>query len=388
MTKTRVQSIDLLKGLVMVIMALDHVRDYFHYSSFFFDPADPALTTLPIFFTRFVTNFCAPAFSFLAGVSAFLVGKRKNINELSSFLLKRGLWLIFIEVVVMNFGWHFDIHFRNIALQVIWSLGISMVLLAGLIHLPRNYLIIFSCLLIFGHNLLDSLHFDEGILWTLLHERRRFADLIPGHVVGSSYAIIPWVAVMTLGYCFGTFYNQDYSHLKRKRIFNLIGIAALAVLLVIRGTNIYGDPYPWKNYGSNMQNIFAFLNFNKYPPSLSFLLATLGPSFLFLANSETLKGRTVDFFCVFGRVPFFYYIIHVYLIHLLALFVAAFSDFGWRKMILPAMPFRVEALKGFGFSLVTVYLIWIAIVFALYPLCKSFDKYKQTNKEQWWLSYL
>jgi uncharacterized membrane protein len=388
MTKTRVQSIDLLKGLVMVIMALDHVRDYFHYSSFFFDPTDPALTTLPIFFTRFVTNFCAPAFSFLAGVSAYLVGKRKNASELSSFLLKRGLWLIFIEVVVMNFGWHFDIYFRNIALQVIWVLGISMVLLAGLIHLPRNYLIFFCCLLIFGHNLLDSLHFDGNILWTLLHERKRYADIIPGHVIGSSYAIIPWVAVMSLGYCFGPFYNPDYPHLKRKRIFNLIGIAALAVLLVIRGTNIYGDTYPWKNYGSTMQNLFSFLNFNKYPPSLSFLLATLGPSFLFLANSEKLKGRVVNFFCVFGRVPFFYYIIHIYLIHLLALILAGFSDFGWRKMILPAMPFRVEALKGFGFNLVTVYLIWIAIVLALFPLCKSFDKYKQAHKEKWWLSYL
>jgi uncharacterized membrane protein len=158
-TKPRIQSIDLLKGLVMVIMALDHCRDYFHYSAFFFDATDPEQTTWPIFITRFVTHFCAPAFSFLAGVSAFMIGKRKPINELSSFLLKRGVWLVFVEIIIISFGWKFDFNFTHISLQTIWSLGISMMVLAGLIYLPKKVIFIFSLAIIFGHNLLDNIHF-------------------------------------------------------------------------------------------------------------------------------------------------------------------------------------------------------------------------------------
>src|SRR5688572_28865857 len=154
LVKPRIETIDLLKGIVIVIMAIDHVRDYFHYSSYFFDPTDPALTTIPLFFTRFITNFCAPAFSFLAGLSAFIVGKRKAPAELSGFLLKRGFWLVFVELVIMNFGWCFDISFRTVGFQVIWILGISMIFLAGLIHIPKKAILIFSCVMIFGHNFL------------------------------------------------------------------------------------------------------------------------------------------------------------------------------------------------------------------------------------------
>jgi len=371
----------------MVIMALDHVRDYFHYSSYFFSPSDPLQTTIPIFFTRFITNFCAPAFSFLAGISAYLVGKRKSKNELSSFLFKRGLWLIFIELIVVNFGWHFDIRFRSIVFQVIWSLGISMIVLAGLIHLPIKYIVIFSCIMIFGHNLLDGVTFDGSILWSFLHERKRY-DILPGHVLAVGYAIIPWVAVMSLGYCFGPFYDKSFDPVKRRKIFNVIGAAALVLLLILRGTNIYGDLVPWTNYGNLTQNVFSFLNLLKYPPSLSYLLLTLGASLVFLVNSENLKGRAVNFFCTFGRVPFLLYIVHIYLIHFLALIVAEFTVFGWESMILPALPFRVEALKGFGFNLATVYLIWIALLILLYPIFKIFDRYKQNHKDKWWLSYL
>ncbi|MGZ3819225.1 MAG: DUF1624 domain-containing protein, partial [Mucilaginibacter sp.] len=190
LTRKRIESVDLLKGLVIVIMAIDHVRDYFHFSSYYFDPADPAITTLPIFFTRFITNFCAPEFSFLAGLSAFMIGRRKSKNELSSFLLKRGLWLVFVELLIMNFGWHFDPYFRDIVFQVIWVLGVSMILLAALIHLPRKYLLILSCAVIFGHNLLDQVHVEGNLLWSFIHERKRY-NLIPGHIIGAGYAIIP-----------------------------------------------------------------------------------------------------------------------------------------------------------------------------------------------------
>ena len=386
-SKSRIESLDLLKGLVIVIMAIDHVRDYFHYSSYFFDATDPTHTTIPLFFTRFMTNFCAPAFSFLAGLSAFMIGKRKTLNELSIFLLKRGLWLVFVELVIMNFGWHFDIGFRSVSFQVIWALGISMILLAGLIHLPQKVILIFSCLLIFGHNLLDNIHFDGSILWIFLHERKPFLTT-PDHEFRVGYSIIPWVAVMSLGYYFGSFYDKTYDPSRRKKLFNTIGVVAIAFFIILRSINIYGNKLPWKDYENFTQTLFSFLNLSKYPPSLDFLLVTLGGAFLFLANSENLKGRVVNFFCVFGRVPFFFYIIHIYLIHFLALVVAAFTGFGWQKMILPALPFRVEALKGFGFNLFVVYLIWVSVIAPLYPLCKKFDSYKQAHNEKWWLSYL
>jgi len=387
LTKNRIESLDLLKGLVIVIMALDHTRDYFHYSSYFFDPTDPTLTTVPLFFTRFITNFCAPTFSFLAGTSAYMVGKRKTLNELSQFLLKRGLWLVFVELVIMDFGWCFDITFRSVIFQVIWILGISMIFLAGLIHLPKKAILIFSCLLIFGHNFLDNIHFDNSILWAFLHERKAFLTT-PDHIFRVGYGVIPWVAVMSLGYYFGSFYDNTYEPSKRKKLFNTIGIAAIIFFVILRGINIYGNLLPWKDYGNLTQTLFSFLNLTKYPPSLSFLLVTLGGAFLFLANTEKLKGKVVNFFCVFGRVPFFFYIIHIYLIHLLALIVAELTGFGWQKMILPAPPFRVEALRGFGFNLFIVYLTWILVIALLYPLCKKFDSYKQSHKKQWWLSYL
>ena len=241
--KTRIESIDLLKGLVMVIMALDHVRDYFHYSAFFFDPSDPTKSTLPIFFTRWVTDFCAPSFSFLAGLSAFMVGKRKTLKELSGFLLKRGLWLVFIEIIIVGFGWHFDVHFSDTSLQTIWSLGISMIVLAALVHLPTPLILLFSCITIFGHNLLDTVHFKDNILWAILHERNRF-EWAKGHYFIAAYSLIPWVAVMSLGYCFGSLYNSSFDAAKRRKILNTLGIGAVMLFFIIRGTNIYGDPVP------------------------------------------------------------------------------------------------------------------------------------------------
>ena len=386
-TKTRIQSIDLLKGLVMVIMALDHTRDYFHYSAFFFDATDPTQTTWPIFFTRFITHFCAPAFSFLAGLSAFMIGKRKPIDELSGFLIKRGLWLVFVEIVLINFAWKFDVQFRNIGLQVIWSLGISMIVLAGLIRLPKRMIMLFSIVIIFGHNLLDNIHFEGSYLWAMLHERQKF-EFAEGYIVNFAYSLLPWIAVMSLGYFFGSFYDNSFDAHKRKRILNGLGLGSLALFFILIALNTYGDPVKWTNYGNTSQTLMSIFNLSKYPPSLLYLLITLGGSFLFLANAEKLKGKVVDFFCVFGRVPFFYYIIHIYLIHFMATFAAYFTGFGWQALVLPTFITRVEALKGYGFNLVTVYIVWIGVILLLYPLCKKFDNYKQSHKEKAWLSYL
>ena len=388
LTKPRIQSIDLLKGLVMVIMALDHVRDYFHYSAFFFDATDPTQTTWPIFFTRFITHFCAPAFSFLAGTSAFMIGKRKSPSELSSFLFKRGLWLVFVEIIIINFAWKFDLNFTHIGLQTIWSLGISMIVLAGLIHLPKKLILAFSLVIIFGHNLLDNIHFDGSYLWSMLHERQKF-EFVEGHTVVFAYSLLPWIAVMSLGYCFGSLYDSSFDTQKRKRILNSLGLGSLALFFILVALNIYGDPVRWTNYSDTSKTIMSVFNVYKYPPSLLYLLITLGCTFLFLANAEKLKGKVVNFFCVFGRVPFFYYILHLYLIHFIAIFAAEFTGYGWEIMVsMPTFITRVEALKGYGFNLITVYVIWIFVIILLYPLCKKFDKYKQSNKEKAWLSYL
>ena len=386
-TKPRIQSIDLLKGLVMVIMALDHVRDYFHYSAYIFDPTDPDQSTLPIFFTRFITHFCAPTFCFLAGTSAFIVGKRKSKSELSSFLLKRGLWLVFIEMTIVNFAWFFDIYFRSPALLVIWSLGISMIVLAAVIHLPRKFILGFSLLLILGHNLFDTLHYEGNVFWSILHEFGIF-QLTAGVEFIVAYPLIPWIAVMALGYYFGAFYDQSFGEEKRRKLFNTIGIIAISAFVILRFSNLYGDPVPYKDYETTAKDVISFFNPSKYPPSLLYLLMTLGTALLFLANAEKLKGKVVDFFSTFGRVPFFYYILHLYLIHLLALLFAELSGFGWQSMILADWMTEVPALKGFGFPLWVVYAVWILVILLLYPLCKKFDNYKQNHKEKWWLSYL
>ncbi len=387
LAKNRIQSVDLLKGLVMVIMALDHVRDYFHYSANFFGPADPTQTTLPIFFTRWITHFCAPAFCFLAGLSAFFVGRRKEKKELSSFLIKRGLWLIFVELIIVGFAWYFDIQFRTFGLLVIWSLGVSMIVLAALVHLPLKYILLFSCLLIFGHNLLDNTHYTGSVFWAVLHEQTLFnASGNPHLLVG--YPLVPWIAVMSLGYWFGKFYDKPFDPARRKKIFNIIGFSAVLLFIVLRWTNFYGNPSPWKHYDTVSKELISFLNPAKYPPSLLYLLMTLGVSIVFLANSENLKGRVVNFFCTFGRVPFYYYILHLYLIHILAMVFAQLSGFGWRLFVLPNWIAFVPGMKGYGVSLWVVYLIWIALIALLYPICKQFDKYKQTHKYKWWLSYL
>ena len=387
LARPRIQSVDLLKGLVMVIMALDHTRDYFHAAAFVFDPADPTRTTLPIFFTRWITHFCAPTFSFLAGVSAFLVGQRKTTRELSGFLFKRGLWLVFIELTIVGFAWYFDMRFRTFGLLVIWSLGISMIVLAVLVYLPRTFILIFSLLLIVGHNLFDTVHFPGSMAWSVIHELQ-FFKLSDSTQLLIAYPIIPWIAVMALGYYIGSFYAKDFDAGKRKKTFNSIGLTAIVLFLVLRFTNVYGDPNHFKHYGTAAQDLVSFLNPSKYPPSLVYLLMTLGAAFLFLANTEKLRGRVVDFFCTFGRVPFFYYILHLYLIHVIAMIFAQVSGFGWEKLILSTWVSFDPGMKGWGFNLWVVYLVWIGIILLLYPLCKRFDRYKRDNKEKSWLSYL
>lgn len=384
LTKNRIDSLDLLKGIIMVLMALDHTKDFFYKAPNLFDMTNPDNVTMGAYFTRWITHFCAPGFSFLAGVSAYLIGIKKTKNQLTSFLIKRGIWLVFIQWTIIQFAWYFDIHFKNIDFSTISSLGFSMIALALIIHLPKNIILILSLLIIFCHNLLDNVHFNNNIFWSVFHEYS-FYKLSDNFNINIIYPIIPWIGVMSLGYYFGNYYSKSFDTLKRKGLLNRIGVLAILSFFLLRFSNFYGDLTNWKYYETTTKTFFSFLNVNKYPPSLLFLLITLGGTFVFLANSEKLKGRMVDFFCVFGRVPFFYYIIHLYLIHIVAMILAQISGYGWQIMIQETFEMN---LKGFGFSLPIVCCIWVAIILTLYPICKMFDSYKQGNKDKWWLSYL
>lgn len=390
-TSKRIESIDLLRGLVMIIMALDHVRDYFHAGAFMFDPLDLDKTTPALFFTRWITHFCAPVFIFLAGTSAFLTGQKKSKKELSLFLLKRGTWLILLELTLINFLWNFDIAFHNIYFIVIWALGISMVFLAAIIHLPKYLIILIGFILIGAHNLLDNVHVEGNSIkafgWALLHDQMFFSWQGKNVLVG--YPVLPWIGVMALGYAFGSLFTSAYNVQKRKKLLLIIGGSATALFILIRFINVYGDPVPWNVQSSALYTFLSFIKVNKYPPSLLYILLTLGPSILFLAFTENLRNNVSKIISVYGRVPMFYYLLHILLIHLLAMLAAGlFTDYGWTVWILNQPLWFAEELKGYGFSLGIVYLVWLIVVVSLYPLCKWYDQYKINHKQKWWLSYL
>jgi len=390
-SNVRITSIDLLRGIVMIIMALDHARDYFHAYSLYFDPSDLNHTTPAIFFTRWITHFCAPVFVFLAGTSAFLTRQKKSKKELSLFLLKRGLWLMLLEVTLVSFGWFFNPIFSLQVLQVIWVLGIGMIVLAALIHLPKNVIFAIGILLVFGHNLLDNIHVQGNTMtafaWSELHEFNIFK--FKGITIYAAYPIIPWIGVMALGYCLGSLYQPTFNTKTRKRILLWMGVFGILLFLLLRFSNIYGDPNKWATQSSATLSILSFLNTFKYPPSLLFLLMTLSPALLFLASSEKIWNRFTQVVSTYGRVPLFYYLVHIYLLHLLAMMAAELTGFTWTDMVFTNRWITEQpSLRGYGFSLPIVYLIWLSTVIVLYPLCKRYDSYKQNNRSKWWLSYL
>lgn len=391
MKKTRILSIDLLRGLVMIIMALDHIRDYFHADAFVFDPVDLDKTNVLLFFTRWITNFCAPVFVMLAGTSAFLAGRRRTQKQLSAFLLTRGLWLVFLELVVVNFAWFFNIHFSFAILAVIWALGVSMMVLAALIHLPRTAILITGIVLVAGHNLLDNFHVPgsgpEAVAWAVLHETRAFA-FGSWHFM-TIYPLLPWIGLMALGYCMGWLYQQNIDPAKRKRLLWQTGSACLLLFILLRSINVYGDLIPWSRQSTPVFSFLSFINVTKYPPSLDYVLLMIGPALLFLAFTEKPLNRVARIISVYGRVPFFYYMIHIFLIHITALFAAEWSGYSWKAMTGFTNWVNYDPrLQGYGFSLGVVYLIWIGTVTVLYPLCSRYDRYKLAHKDKWWLSYL
>lgn len=388
----RIESIDILRGLVMVIMTLDHVRDYFHINAFSGNyPENLESTNLILFGTRFITHYCAPVFVFLAGTSAFLFGQKKTKGQLSKFLITRGLWLIFVEIVINNFLWWFDVSFGFINLQVIWAIGVCMTVLGLVIYLPRRLILLLGLLIVFGHNALDSI-VKEGdslgsILWYMLHQSNVFS-ISEGHFISFSYPVLPWIGVILLGYCFGGLYKIDASVTIRKKWLLYMGLSSIVLFFALRGINFYADLYPWTYQDTTEKTIISFFNVSKYPPSLVYLLITLGPAFLFLYVIENTKNAITNFLLVFGRVPFFYYFLHIFVIHVVAIIGLLVTGKDWRLMILDNDTMGSGMLQGYGYSLFTVYLIWITIVLLLYPICKKYMLYKANNKNKWWLSYL
>ena len=390
---TRIQSIDILRGLVMIIMALDHVRDYTHVGYAASDPTNLDTTTPALFFTRWITHFCAPVFVFLAGTSAFLYGaKKESKKDLSKFLFTRGLWLVFIELTVVNFAWTFDINLSFHIFQVIWAIGICMMLLAALIYIPKRILLGLGLLILLGHNLLDGItrsgNDPLSILWYFIHQKG-FAIFNNGEsAMFMPYPIIPWLGIMILGYCFGHFYQKGFDASLRKKWLLRLGTGAIIVFFVLRYINAYGNLTPWSEQESFTYTILSFFNTTKYPPSLLYTLMTIGPALLFLNAIESIQNKFTNILLVIGRVPFFYYIIHLYVIHIIGLIGLAILGFDWRELIYTPSRFLSPYLADKGFDLWVTYAVWLLVIVILYPFCKMFMTYKANNKDKWWLSYL
>ena len=389
--RKRISSIDTLRGIIMVIMALDHVRDYFHYDAFHYDPTDLTQTSVAIFFTRWITHFCAPVFVFLAGTAAFLAGnKMSGKGELSLWLLKRGFWLIVLEFTIVKFAWMFTLDYQTNLLMVIWALGVSMMVLAAIIHLADFMILALGLVIITGHNLLDnaSISFIPDSLWNILHVG--FSSItISDTVFIAAYPVLPWIGLMALGYYFGRLYKPAIEVEERFRVLIVLGSGLCLVFIVLRMLNSYGDVALWATDVSARVTVMSFLNTTKYPPSLLYLCMTMGPAMIVLAYLEKTNGWLNRKLTVIGRVPLFYYILHLYIIHLFAGVAAMISGLQWSDMIVKGIWINFEPqLQNYGFDLTTVYLVWILVVLILYPLCKWYNTFKSNHREKWWLSYL
>jgi uncharacterized membrane protein len=411
----RIDSIDLLRGVVMVIMMLDHTRDFVHrYVMQGFDPTDLAHTSVKLFFTRWITHFCAPVFVFLAGTGAYLqLARGKSKRELSRFLVTRGLWLIVLEFTWVRIAVTFNVDYRFLGvMQVIWVIGVSMIVLAALIHLPLRVIAVFGIAMIALHNLLDRFHVQGwqgptsavpsygAKLFMILHQAFEAFPVVgfPSPVVVVIYPLIPWVGVMAAGYAFGKLYQLE--PLGRRRQLLILGSTATVLFVVLRAINLYGDHSPWSRQSTFAFTVLSFLNTTKYPPSLDFLLMTLGPAMLMLALFESNKASQPltshspslfeglrSAFITFGRVPLFFYLLQWPTAHFISVLVhlVAGKPVGWMFGGNTGPNFAPP--PGTGFNLAVVYACWIAGVLLLYPLCKWFAGVKARRRE-WWLSYL
>ncbi len=386
--RRRLESVDVVRGLIIILMALDHTRDYF--GDLAADPTNLATTTAPLFFTRWITHFCAPGFFLLTGTGAFLSLSRMSRAELSRFLLMRGLWLIILELTVLRLAMQFNVDYQVTIVTVLWALGWAMIVLAGLVWLPLPAIAALGAAMVLGHNLLDGIAaISFGVLaplWTILHA--------PGFLVHTgrfslfiSYVLIPWVGVTALGFVLGSVFRSD--PVRRQQLLLWLGISAIAAFLLLRFANVYGDPAPWSRQSSPLWTVLSFLNVSKYPPSLLFLLATLGPLLLALWAFDRHPISLAHPALIIGKVPLFFFLGHFFLIHLLAV-AASYLRYGeigamFRSPDMAHFPF--SAPPGWDAGLPAIYAIWFAVVLIMFPLCSWYAGVKRRS-ESWWLSYL
>ncbi|RZL46421.1 MAG: DUF1624 domain-containing protein, partial [Pedobacter sp.] len=338
----RILSIDILRGLVMIIMALDHTRDFFHIEAMTANPLNPQTTTGILFFTRWITHFCAPIFVFLSGLSAYLSSQNKSSEKAGGFLLKRGLWLIIVEIIIISLGLTFNPFYNFVILQVIWVIGWSMILLGLLSRISRNAVLIIGLIIVFGHNIFNLFPApeDESLGLLLKVFFTAFGTVVPlssTHLLGVFYAILPWTGIMFIGYGIGNWYSKGYDAIERKRNLIISGTLSIFLFMFLRFINLYGDPAPRKEYHDAFKNLLSFFNVSKYPPSLQYTCMTIGVALLFLAFTEKMKNWFSRISSIYGAVPFFYYVIHFYLLH--TVLVIAFFATGFTSNQIVQIPF-------------------------------------------------
>jgi uncharacterized membrane protein len=390
----RIQSVDALRGAIMILMAIDHIRDFIARSAMQFSPTNLERTTPAIFFTRWITHFCAPVFILTAGLGAFFWISRghRTKRELSRLLITRGLWLIVLELTVLRVVMfsQISVHGNLVILLILWAIGVSMITLAGLIYLPMPLLAGVSVAIIALHNLLDGLKAEQfgraAWLWDILHQQALFQFL--GINFLTAYPVLPWIGVMAAGYCLGVVFSWDAE--QRRHFLIRLGLGLTVGFLALRAINVYGDPSPWTREPSVLFTALSFLNTTKYPPSFAFLLMTLGPALAAMAWLEGFHFSSANPLVVFGRVPFFYYVAHLAVAHLIAI-AMNFVRYGRTSFLLIAPPSMGTPSTLFppdyGFPLWTVYAVWAAVLVLLYPACLWFSRLKQRRRD-WWLTYL
>lgn len=386
----RITSIDFTRGLVMIIMALDHVRDFIHVDAVSQSPTNLSTTTPILFFTRWITYLCAPTFVFLAGTSAYITFNRENnMAQSRKFLLKRGLWLVVLEFTLVNFGLYFDPGFHNFLFEVIAAIGFGFIMLSLLIKFPVKSIAIIGLVIICCHNLLPLIPFSEGsVVKAILMP---FFGVV-GFPLSSqttfvvAYPPVPWLGIMLVGFASGKLFELPVA--KRKMLFLKIGSGALLLFAVVRFVNIYGDPSLWSAQKDGVYIFLSFMNVTKYPPSLLFCLVTLGIMFLILAFAEQMQNNAAKILTIYGRVPLFYFLVHFYLIHLIMVAVMFMQGFHFADMDFASGGFGRPKAVASGLQLWAVYLIWVGVVVVLYKPCAWFGKYKAAHKENAWLKYL
>jgi uncharacterized membrane protein len=385
----RISSIDIARGLAMVIMALDHVRDFMHRASMTQDPTNLQTTTTILFLTRWITHLCAPAFVFLAGVSAYISFRKNNdISASRKFLLTRGIWLVILEFTIVNFALWYDIRFRLMILEVISAIGLSFIVLSFLLKIPSRFIGLLGIIIILCHNLLHAITIPSNpliVFFSSVLFRPFLMQVTPGFTFFTAYPVVPWLGILLAGFGCGELFELIPEI--RTKIFLKIGAGALFLFLLARFLNIYGDPSPWSVQKSGLFTFLSFFNVTKYPPSLLFTLLFSGITFLVLHFSEKVKGRLGEILSVYGRVPLFYFIVHLFLIHTLMFLMLFIQGFGSRDFVFGAFK-NGRPASGGGVELPYVYLIWIGVVVVLFPICRWYGNYKTSHKEKKFLRYL